>query len=377
MNILIIFPHNPFLLENGVQTRFYELIKYLNNRNIKVDILSHKNFVDGWEIYDNSLINNLYLNDFHQRYTILKRIFIKLKRVISFGQNYFESYIYSNLIKQFQNIIQQNQYDYILISYVNWADLLKYIDTSKVQTVLTIEDFISMNNYERSNGKYNLGQSINEEIERINLFDKAICISKEEANFFERACKDVEFHHIPHFLESKFSESKKDTGIVFVGSDNPFNRDGMIWFFEYVMPHLSDVYKIKIIGRVNEHLEKYKNRFKNIEFISYVENLDDIYSKSKVSICPLQGGTGLKIKVVESLSYGVPIVCTKYGVVGMDSKYNGCIVVDEPQEFANEIKNILEDEQKYKNLQNEAKEYFVENFSKDSVYEKLDKVFFE
>ncbi len=374
MKILILYPHNPFLNNSGVNSRFLSLLNYFRYKQTKVDILSHINFIDDWNTYDELLIDNLYLNDFNQYKTFFQRVRRKIKSLFNKS---LESYVYSIIIKHFKNIVQTNQYDYILVSYVNWADLLKYIDTSKVQTVLTIEDFISMNNYERSNGRYNLGQSINEEIERINLFDKAICISKEEANFFERACKDVEFHHIPHFLESKFSENKKDTDIVFVGSDNPFNRDGMIWFFEYVMPHLSDVYKIKIIGRVNEHLEKYKNRFKNIEFISYVENLDDIYSKSKVSICPLQGGTGLKIKVVESLSYGVPIVSTKYGIVGMDSKYNGCLVVDEAQEFANEIRSLLEDEQKYKNLQNEAKEYFVENFSKESVYKKLDKVFFE
>lgn len=374
MKILIVYPHNPFLKNSGVNSRFLELIKYFMSRKISIDILSHTNFIDSWEVNDSTLINNLYLSDFNFYKTFFQRAKRKIKRLFNNG---IDSYIYPSLIEYFQNIVQRNQYDYIIISYVNWADLLKHTDTNKVKTILTIEDFISMNNYERNNGKYNLGQSINEEIERINLFDKAICISKEEKSFFERACKDVEFHHISHFLESKFSEVKKDTDIIFVGSDNPFNRDGMICFLEKIMPYLDDIYKIKIIGRVNEHLEKYKNRFKNIEFINYVENLEEIYSKSKISICPLQGGTGLKIKVVESLSYGVPVVSTKYGIVGMDSKYNGCLVVDEPQDFANKIKNILKDDQMYKNIQNEAKEYFAENFSKESVYKKLDKVFFE
>jgi glycosyltransferase involved in cell wall biosynthesis len=362
--VLIVFPHNPFLLQNGVQTRFYELIKYFNKISYSVDILSHTNFVDKWDEkhINHKFINKVYFNDFKQS-----------KSQGNLNNSVLPNFAFNSLQEQIEKLHTTQNYDLLLMSYVHWANVAKNLNN--IKKYIMIEDFISMNNYERSNGKYNLGQSINEEIERINLFDKAICISKEEANFFERACKDVEFHHIPHFLESKFSENKKDTDIVFVGSDNPFNRDGMIWFFEYVMPHLNDIYKIKIIGRVNEHLEKYKNRFKNIEFISYVKNLDDIYSKSKVSICPLQGGTGLKIKVVESLSYGVPIVCTKYGVVGMDSKYNGCLVVDEAQEFANEIRSLLKDEQKYKNLQNEAKEYFVENFSKESVYKKLDIIF--
>jgi len=364
--ILIVFPHNPFLLQNGVQTRFYELIKYLTDRNYSVDILSHTNFVDKWDEKhtNHKLSNKVCFNDFKKS----KSDQTKINSVLP-------DFAFASLEEQLKQLQEINKYDVLLMSYVHWANIVK--DIKNVKKYIMIEDFISMNNYERNNGKYNLGQSINEEIERINLFNKAICISKEEASFFERACKGVEFYHVPHFLESKFSEVNKDTDIVFVGSDNPFNKDGMIWFLEYVMPILGNKYKIKIIGRVNEHLEKYKNIFKNIEFINYVESLDGVYDSSKISICPLQGGTGLKIKVVESLSYGIPVVSTKYGIVGMDNKYNGCLVVDEPQEFANEIKSILEDEQKYKNLQIEAKEYFVKNFSKESVYKKLDKVFFE
>lgn len=373
MNILIVYPHNPFLKISGVNIRFLSLLKYFKSKNIAVDILSHNNFVDSWETYDNTLINNLYLNNFNDYKTFPRRVRRKIKSLFNKS---LESYAYTSLIKHFKDIVKSNKYDYILISYVNWADLLKYIDTNEIKIILAIEDFISINNFERNNGKYNLGQSINEEIKRINLFDKAICISKEELNFFERACKNVDFHHVPHFLESKFNDIKKDTDIIFVGSDNPFNKDGMIWFFENVMPCLDGKCRIKIIGRVNEHLENYKNKFKNIEFINYIENLDDIYSKAKISICPLQGGTGLKIKVVESLSYAVPVVSTRYGIVGMDSKHNGCLVVDEPQQFANEIKNILNDDLKYKSLQVEAKEYFSENFSKESAYKKLDKVFF-
>lgn len=365
IKILIFFPHNPFLLQNGVQTRFFELIKYFYNKGYVVDILSHSHFVDKWDEkhLHHQFINQVYLNDFQK-----SKIEQKLNNSI------LPNFAFSSLKKDVEKLQSQNNYDFILMSYVHWANILK--DIKNVKKYIMIEDFISMNNYERNSGNYNIGESINQEIERINIFDKAICISKEEINFFERVCKNTNFYYLPHFLEDKSDKtSNKNTDLVFVGSDNPFNKDGMIWFLDKVMPILGDKYIIKIIGKVNQHLEQYKNRFKNIQFINYVENLDDIYKKSKISICPLQGGTGLKIKVVESLSYGVPVVTTKYGIVGMDSKYNGCLVEDNPKEFASSIELLLNNENEYTKYQKEAQDYFIDNFSKESVYKKLDEIF--
>lgn len=365
--LLIVFPHNPFLLQNGVQARFYRLLEYFKSRNISVDILSHSNFVDTWSTQhlNHTLVNNVYLNDFKSS---------KIEQKLNKSESILPNFAFSSLKKQFQQLLKKNRYDAVLISYVHWAEIVK--DVKNIKKYITIEDFISINNYERHNGNYNLGQSINEEIDRINLFDKAICISQDEMNFFERVRKDVDFQHIPHFLEKKFSDQKQKTiDILFVGSDNPFNKDGMIWFFEKVMLRLNINLKIKIVGRVNEYLDNYKKKYTNVEFINYVNDLDEIYKETKITICPLQAGTGLKIKVVEALSFGLPVVATKYGVVGMDARYNGCIVVDDEKEFASSIELLLHNKEKYTKYQKEAQDYFTDNFSEESIYKKLDKIF--
>ena len=41
-------------------------------------------------------------------------------------------------------------------------------------------------------------------------------------------------------------------------------------------------------------------RFHNIHKIDFVEDLDAIYKHSKIAICPMLTGTGLKIKVIEA-----------------------------------------------------------------------------
>jgi glycosyltransferase involved in cell wall biosynthesis len=366
---LIIFPHNPFLRQNGVQSRFYGLLEYFHNKNALIDILSHENFVDKWDeaSLNHDLVRNVYLHDFKKA---------KMQHVLQRKDEVLQNFAFASMKEQLDELILSNGYDGVLVSYVHWAELVKNLPESVIKYI-TIEDFISLNNFDRNGGDYDVGQSISEEIRRINHFDKAICISHEEMNFFERVCKGVEFHHIPHFLESHFDgEAEKTTDIIFVGSDNPFNRDGMVWFMENVVPNLKKQYRIKIVGRVNEHLEAYSGKYENIEFVEYAESLDDLYRSSKISICPLQGGTGLKIKVVESLAYGVPVVTTKYGVVGMDTRHTGCWIEDDAAKFAQAIDVMLDNEQVYTHYVDDAVQYFANHFSRQSVYEKLDKVFF-
>lgn len=366
-NILIVFPHNPFLLQNGVQSRFYELLAYFNARGCNVDILSHEHFVDVWKPahLNHPWVRHVYLNDFKKS----KAADANLQ-----AGSVLQNFAFKALKTQLETLTKKNGYDTVVMAYVHWAEIVK--DIADVKKVIMIEDFISINNYERRGGKYNLGQSINEEIERINHFDKAVCISKDEMHFFERVCKNVSFYHVPHFLGSRFDMPlSKETDIVFVGSNNPFNKEGMVWFFDAVMPLLPPTYKIKIVGRVNEHLDAYKTRYRNVEFASYVDDIDEVYARSKISICPLQGGTGLKIKVVESLSYGVPVVATRFGIVGMDSRHNGCLVEDDPKAFAAAVDALMQNEKVYRRCVNEAKTYFQESFSKQSVYRKLDTIF--
>ena len=123
-----------------------------------------------------------------------------------------------------------------------------------------------------------------------------------------------------------------------MGSNNPHNTNAAKWFFDKVYPLLPDTIKITVVGRVCSAVPEKEN----IEKIEYAENLSEYYKKSKITICPMLSGTGLKIKVVESLSYGIPIVCNTRGVDGLLNKLNnGCIVTNDPNEFSNAIQKLF------------------------------------
>ena len=89
-------------------------------------------------------------------------------------------------------------------------------------------------------------------------------------------------------------------------------------------------------------------------------------------------GTGIKVKVVEALAAGLPVVCTSRGMDGLPDKIrNGCLVSDEPFEFAKNITALLNDHELYNRQAEAAKDLIVNHFSKRVIYRELDKLFAE
>ena len=87
-------------------------------------------------------------------------------------------------------------------------------------------------------------------------------------------------------------------------------------------------------------------------------------------------GTGVKVKVVEALAHGLPVVCTTRGVDGLPNKtLNGCLVTDDAAQFAQNIVDLLTDASFYNQQSARATITFNTGFSTQVVYKQLDKAF--
>ncbi|MEC0264322.1 glycosyltransferase family 4 protein [Paenibacillus anseongense] len=167
--------------------------------------------------------------------------------------------------------------------------------------------------------------------------------------------------------------NKKDIDLLFIGYDNSYNIEGIRWFLENVYPHLDSKINITIAGKVVEHIDK---NYSNITKLGYVENLDELYSRTKISMCPLLNGTGMKVKVIEAMSYGIPIVCTSRGVDGFpDKTQNGCLITDNYKEFGHFINQLLNDNNFYQKSLNEVAQYFNKQLSYEQNASSLKEVF--
>jgi glycosyltransferase involved in cell wall biosynthesis len=220
--------------------------------------------------------------------------------------------------------------------------------------------------------RFNLGKYFNKEIELLNLFQKVWVISSDENYVFSQFVSS-EVITIPHALQAKFQlNSAKKYDLVYVASSNEHNVKSVKWFFKEVYPKLNHNLSICVVGKINEHIPE----LPNVTKMHFVEDLNRVYSESRVAICPMFSGSGLKIKVVEALSFGLPVVCNPRGIDGLINKTNnGCLVAEDATTFSKYIEQLLTDKSFYQQQKMLSENFFVNYLSVESVYIELDKVF--
>ena len=386
--VLIIFPHNFFEKTSGVNVRFYNFAKYLNNTNFKIDLFTLKNYESKWEKgypFDHKIVDNLYFYNFSQNYNqnIIAKIFQKFKYLYyqTFNINKLNTiknlpdYSTPAMKSQLIEIIKKHNYSHIIVGYAYWANLIKNTDTGNSKKVIFIEDWLTVQMKDHFNNNVNTVDLFKDEIDRINLFDYAIELSTFENYLFSQMATIPKHVLVPIFLESNkcIKLKKPEYDIAFIAHNNAYNIEGIKWFISEVVPLIPTI-KLIIVGKVNNSIGKLKHQ--NITQVEYVENLDDVYKDTKLIICPLFGGTGLKVKIVESLSYGTPIICTPQSMVGFPyANENGIYIARNSIEFADQITRLKSNKNILQKESNNALKYFNQYFSLISATKKLDTIF--
>lgn len=376
--ILYFYPENPLGNNQGNNSRALSLLKFFKNKGYSLDFIgeSTENFQqkDIELLIQKGLVNKGYLFprfkksknqlSYFFKYYLPNKIFNKpekLNEVKPGVQSFFNA------------IVSKNKYNIILISYASWASLVidnKYINRSQTILINDTHDFLTSQyqNYK----DFELGNYFRNEIKNLKYFDYILTISVEEKYLFSQFIPENNVRLVPHGLPAQHTTDVNkhcDFDILYVASNNSHNVQGAHWFFTNVFPKINQNIKILVIGKIVNHLEL---EAPNITKIERVEDLSQYYQNSKITICPMFSGTGLKIKVIESLSFGLPIVCTEKGVDGLINKSNnGCLVTNDSDTFAKSITQLITNEDIYRKYQLESIEFFNKNYSLDTVYNNL------
>lgn len=283
----------------------------------------------------------------------------------------------------FQEVVEQNQYDFINIHYLQMAELLRHVTLpSHIKTIYSSHDANFMQEY-LNNGLNGILTVLPHEIDIIKRFDEILCISYDEKFFFEKLCPKQTFRHLPHPLDRRTLPQKTiEIDVLLLAFKNPFNLEGLIWFVNHVVKYLDPNIRITVCGRIWWSIEADapelipKMQKLGIARIDFAENLDELYAKTRISICPLWGGTGMKIKTIDSLARGVPVVSTTWGVDGFaDKNENGCLVTNDPKEFAVYVNRLINDPIYYQQIVETGTKYFDKYLSLEANRKVIDSAF--
>ncbi len=161
-------------------------------------------------------------------------------------------------------------------------------------------------------------------------------------------------------------------GILFVaGFGHPPNSEAAVWFAKEVLPTCRKVrpeLQVHLVGS-NPTQEVKALASDHVVVTGYVsdEALQSYYHAARVVVAPLQYGGGIKGKVVEAMHFGVPCVTTSAGVQGLHGSEAFLPACDHPEEFAQRVLALLQDDELWRTCSTSGLDYVAERFSMQAL----------
>ena len=152
--------------------------------------------------------------------------------------------------------------------------------------------------------------------------------------------------------------------MLFLGSfRHTPNQEALDWFtFKVLPPVLKRCPKARlvIVGAEPPPRHSLPDLPDNIELRGFVEEVREPLARYAVFVCPILSGSGMRVKLLEAFSAGIPVVSTRIGAEGLAEKDGDiCALADEPSEFAAKIIELFDDAGKARELARRARDQVV------------------
>ena len=137
--------------------------------------------------------------------------------------------------------------------------------------------------------------------------------------------------------------------ILFFGAmGRPENSMSATWFIERVMPRIEDLDIRFVILGSNPPEDLIRLESERIHVTGFVDSVDAYFAGSMCMVAPLVLGAGIKVKVLESLSSGIPVLTNEIGIEGIPAMPNlHYFHCETPEEYETVIRKLYERDPDY------------------------------
>jgi len=160
------------------------------------------------------------------------------------------------------------------------------------------------------------------------------------------------------------TSGRNENSLLFTGSlDWRPNQDAVVWFLDEILPLIGvpGNFCVQIVGRnPPQWLRARCEHAPNVKLFASVPDMEPYLRGATLSIVPLRIGGGSRLKILESLAAGAPVVSTTIGAEGLNVEHGvHCVIADSPEDFARSLRDLLRDPEQ-REVMSQAGRHLVE-----------------
>ena len=160
--------------------------------------------------------------------------------------------------------------------------------------------------------------------------------------------------------------------VLFVGpQDWPPNADAVSYFITEIWPAVHRKVpgaRLTVVGRSGAGVRSQWRTDASLRFTGWVEDVEPYVQGSRVMVVPLRSGSGMRVKILDAFSRGIPVVATSIGMEGISAVDNEhALVADSPSAFAEATVRVLQHRMLAEGLARAARELVLASYDTAAV----------
>lgn len=395
--VLVFFPHNLAKPRSGAHQRAMQIITGLRAIGLDVFLFSSTIFTDcPWDIESVELLNReLGIEVYVHKGTAADSEYLT-KNSSEDGWGMFTP---PDMVRSFQKIAAKYKPDFLFVNYALWGELAMVVP-SIPKKIIEMHDLITLNSAMQQVIKAEIGdcpidpylvadrafkedyysnysfKATEKELKTYDNFDVTIAIAPKEQEMVAIQATRTAVAYIPFVYRPGQGVKNDFSGMpIFVIGANVFNYQGYVFFVRRVLKELRcrhPGFSLAVYGDGCNSLKEVPG----IKLNGFVSDLGHIYKHASFAVCPLLIGTGQQLKIIEAMSYGVPVVAMKGVAESSPIKHgiNG-FIANTAEEFAKYCLQLYADRGLCQFFGGKALESVIEEYSSERMLTSLAEIF--
>lgn len=216
-------------------------------------------------------------------------------------------------------------------------------------------------------------------------FDRCATVSEMDRRLLMAANPRLRVEVIPNGVDTQayqpLPREDASRALLFIGDMSYLPCvDAMLYFCREMLPRIRNMVgkvELWIVGK-DPLPEVARLGSDGVHITGQVDSVTPYYEQSTVCVVPLRAGGGTRIKILEAMALGRPVVSTAIGCEGLDVvDSEHLLIADSPEHFAEKTVRLLKDKMLYRHITTNARQLVVARYDWDVIAGQLMQVYAE